>query len=371
MKLPNLFNNTAIVGIAFFAAVSTLEVRSAEPAVGGLSQKDAGDKAWEELQVAVRPPAPPAEWKANRPDREQVMNWNRENAARAAKAAEQAREFFTRYPNHPKAKEAQTKELNLITFALNYGNTNVMARFEELQKDRENDPTLSEDERFEMDSEKVDRLAMTKSGTGNAAVIAELEKGYRELRKKYPRNPQINRLLLKVANNAEGDHAKRLAQEIANGDSPPDVKAEAEALLKKLGRVGKPLQLKFKAMDDREIDLQKMAGKVVLIDFWATWCGPCMAELPKVKALYAKQKARGFEILGISLDQDEDALKNVLTKEKMTWPQYFSLDQENKIAEEFAISSIPTLWLVDKKGILRDLNGREDLEAKVEKLINE
>lgn len=144
-----------------------------------------------------------------------------------------------------------------------------------------------------------------------------------------------------------------------------EVKAAAELMTK-------PLDLKFTAVDGREVDVSKLQGKVVLIDFWATWCGPCVEELPKVIKLYKELHAKGFEVVGISLDQDKAELEAFLKNKGMEWPQYFDgKGPQNDLFLRFKLESIPTAWLLNKKGLVVSRNAFEGLEDQVTKLLAE
>jgi thiol-disulfide isomerase/thioredoxin len=108
-------------------------------------------------------------------------------------------------------------------------------------------------------------------------------------------------------------------------------------------------------------------GKVVLVDFWATWCPPCRAELPNVIAAYQKYHAQGFDIIGVSLDEDKDKLLSFLKDQNMTWPEYFDGQHwDNKLAVKYGIDAIPDNFLLDGNGkiIGKDLRG-DDLNQAV------
>ncbi|WP_068770854.1 TlpA family protein disulfide reductase [Termitidicoccus mucosus] len=140
-------------------------------------------------------------------------------------------------------------------------------------------------------------------------------------------------------------------------------------------KIQKPLDIAYTAIDGREVDLKKLRGKVVLIDFWATWCGPCIAELPEMKKVHAAYHDKGFEIVGISLDSERDKQKllKFIEKESMPWPQYFDgKGWQNKFAVEYAITGIPAMFLLDQEGKVVSTNARGGkLETEVRRLLGE
>jgi len=136
--------------------------------------------------------------------------------------------------------------------------------------------------------------------------------------------------------------------------------------------VGKSITLKFHAADGSQVDLAGFHGKVVLLDFWATWCGPCMQEVPNVVAACAKYHDKGLEIVGVSLDQNKDIMTRVAAQKGMTWPQYFDgKGWGNEIATAFHVRQIPTMWLISKNGRVASINARGNLDAEIEKLLAE
>jgi thiol-disulfide isomerase/thioredoxin len=146
----------------------------------------------------------------------------------------------------------------------------------------------------------------------------------------------------------------------------------AKAAIRAVGALGHPLELSFTAADGREVDVQKMKGKVVLVDFWAAWCGPCISSLPEVVELHKKYQPQGFEIVGINMDKDQGHMEQVVHRFKMPWPQYFDgKGWGTKFALEYNVTAIPAVWLVDKKGVLRTMNAREDLETRIKELLEE
>ena len=151
---------------------------------------------------------------------------------------------------------------------------------------------------------------------------------------------------------------------------------EAEIMRRKLDRVGQPFHLEFvDAIKGTRISMETLKGKVVVLDFWATWCGPCIAEMPRMKKLYAEYKDKGVEFIGVSLDEAVengglDKLKDFVAANGIEWPQYY---QDNNLNVEFSTSwgiiGIPSVFLVDTDGNLASVEARGKLEEMIPKLL--
>jgi thiol-disulfide isomerase/thioredoxin len=125
----------------------------------------------------------------------------------------------------------------------------------------------------------------------------------------------------------------------------------------------------IKTTDGQEFSLDNMMGKVVLLDFWASWCGPCRETLPEVKHVVEKFADQPLLVLSISIDKDPDAWKKAMAEEGMTWPQY--RDADGRLASAYAAQSIPRFFTIDSDGALQSVQVGSDanIEGSLRKLL--
>ena len=190
---------------------------------------------------------------------------------------------------------------------------------------------------------------------GMANQHAEVLKVFENLEKRQPNNQRVL------------DELVRIHERLGNTERAAEYRKKADPMSELIGEVVP----NFSAtdLDGKPISLQDYRGKVVLLDFWAVWCGPCLTEIPNVKRVYDTYKDKGFDIIGVSLDTDETRLRNYLKKNNISWRQIFSGQKWNSpLAQQYHIRSIPAPWLIAKDGTLIS---REARGVKLERLVVE
>jgi len=341
-------------------------------------------KAWAEVQKVHQALRPPNDWRTNEPKPEQVAEFQKQVCETALSFADKAREFISRFPTNENVGDARVTVVHALSHAVAAGDTDAEKQIAAFVSTVLADKSIPEDDRvgvlmFSGNAAFMKKVRMRLFTEGMSKLHEEFEtasiENMRAALKQFPTNSMIYTMLVADAQRSTGKRQKELATEIINAPgAPPGAKTLANHILKgtKPYQVGKPLDIHFTALDRREVDLAKLTGKVVLVEFWSTTCGPCIAEMPTVKAVYEKLHDRGFEVVAISLDDKETALLQFIKEKELPWPQHFDgKGWENQFALRYGIFGIPTMWLVDKRGNLRDTNARFGLERRVILLLGE
>jgi thiol-disulfide isomerase/thioredoxin len=178
-----------------------------------------------------------------------------------------------------------------------------------------------------------------------------LKKMSQAFQKQHPESP-ITRALLDQTAVIETEYQKHLEMSSGSMSAP---------------------EIALKNPNGTEMRLSNLKGKVVLVDFWASWCQPCRKENPNVVRLYKKFKSKGFEIFSVSLDQDPKAWKDAIAKDGLIWPNHVSdlMGWQTPLVQQFGLQSIPYTVLLDREGKIIGVSLRgEQLERKLEEVLN-
>lgn len=187
----------------------------------------------------------------------------------------------------------------------------------------------------------------------------EMEKGMVKYYKEQAFAPFI--LLFEMTNELSLDELKAFRGQLDSAlNAHPYTKELDELIANKEFKVGvQAPAFAIRGMDGQEIELKDFQGKYVLLDFWASWCGPCRREMPNVVRLYKECKGKNFEIIGISLDQKEADWKKAVKDLGMTWPQACDFQVwQSPVARKYNLSAVPYTILVNPEGKVEAINLR-------------
>lgn len=326
--------------------------------------------------------------------------------------ADQFKDFLHAFPESAHANEAWGSWMDLLGVAA-HGSTNRMSELEAAELAILNNPEASPSRREAVRNNQIDRTT----------DLLERERLVREFKDEVSQpNDFFCFHMLLVARHREFPRSLEIVQEILQLTEPPtpkvaqeirDLKEEQTTLLRQavkdeqwlesyravgrrlkaldsawhvqskhhrdealelkatLDRIGKQVDLTFTALDGTAFALEDYRGKVVLLNFWATWCPPCVGKIPEVNEVLKAHHDAGFEVIGISYDTEREVLERFLDRHELPWAHHFQ-PEGNEAPQVQSIGSPgpPAYWLLDQRGVLVDITAGHELEAKVLRLLN-
>jgi thiol-disulfide isomerase/thioredoxin len=285
-----------------------------------------------------------------------------------------AAEFVKQFPNDPHVPQAMLWKIQMTDFS---GSTEQ--RIADLRQNELDAGKVVEDTALPPDLRLLLQRTILTQWLDNPDLITtvnqanEIEGRIADLLRRNPAEPKaITFQLARADLMLRFDHAKGVALLEELIEAPDQNLADAaKTRLLKVQMIGKPVDLQFTATDGSLVDLRSLRGNVVLVDFWASWCPDCIREMPIVRQTYQKYRDKGFTVVGISLDKDEQALSNFVAKKLIPWPQYFDgRGWENDFAVKYGVRAIPEMWLINQRGDMVSTDTSiEQLDQRVEQLL--
>jgi thiol-disulfide isomerase/thioredoxin len=274
------------------------------------------------------------------------------------------KQFTDKFPDHPQAAPLMQERWMLLTQT---GKSDVVTAEIDAALGKETDAKKRADLLYA-------RATSVMRGRDHDPVKA-LEAA-EQFTKAAPKDERGGQLLYQAARMSDQAKQAQIMQRIITDYPGSQTADRAKGTLRQTEGVGKPFELTFtEATTGKQISMADLKGKVVVIDFWATWCGPCIAEMPKMKQLYAEYRPKGVEFIGVSLDNPEsqgglEKLKAYVKENNIEWPQYYQgKGWQSEFSMSWGINSIPSLFIIDADGKLHSSEARGRLEKLIPELL--
>ena len=358
-------------GSSLALGVSILLLPSAPAAEPAPAEAKDPETLWQQIESLKKANAlpPPGSIRTNK---EAFAAWRQTRGSNTLALADLNQRFYTTYPADPRSASAKRGELDALRNPNVSGLSNAVARLQKAEQNFLSDTNATLDERFRIRQSNLDRKLSPLLTSNRKEYSTQYRAGIKELVKEFPTKQETLQLsLLRAADQVESLDGLAIAREIFNS-STGRLHQASERVLKRLDRVGKPLDLTLTNLSGGTFSVSALKGKVILLEFGASWSSPWKRDVPQLKKAYDDFHAQGLEIFGISLDNDPKNIEKFKKDEKIPWD--FFCDGKayrSETIQNLNLGGIPSRWLIDRKGLLREMNARNDLTRMITELIAE